>query len=280
MSKFAAEAMIAGKRGGRIINILSTAAFQVASPLIAYGAAKIGLWYVTQAMAQELAEHKILVNAVTPGATMTAERIEAMAGGNMVEKTLGSNTSDSMKKLENMLQGDGISKAIAKIVPLGRPGFPDDLANAVLFLASDMAKYISGVNITVDGGQTLKNDKFAAANDMDDNEDSAVTESVGTLDKSLEGVFKAMVKTPMGSQEVFYTFHVDGAVLTGNVTVLGNTLEIENGKSTAEGFSFQYKMKGPIGKIKVTATGKLEGDKIVCNLKTPMGSIPFEGIRE
>jgi NAD(P)-dependent dehydrogenase (short-subunit alcohol dehydrogenase family) len=160
LAKYAAEAMITAGHGGRIINILSTAAFQVASPLVAYGAAKAGLWYITQAMAQELAEHSILVNAVTPGATMTSERLTAMSKGTMVEDVLGSKVPESMKKLQSALAENGIVKMLSRITPLGRPGYPDDIANAVLFLASDSASYINGVNITVDGGQTLQNSKF------------------------------------------------------------------------------------------------------------------------
>ncbi|MCR4431084.1 MAG: SDR family oxidoreductase [Tepidanaerobacteraceae bacterium] len=279
-AKFAAEAMIAAGHGGRIINILSTAAFQIASPLIAYGAAKASLWYITQAMAQELAKYHILVNAVTPGATMTAERIAALSNGNLVEHTLGSNVSETMKKIDSALKNNDFAKMLSKITPLGRPGYPDDIANAVLFLASDMASYISGVNITVDGGQTLKNEKFDIDTDDENSTDTTAHEqSTGVLDKSLEGTYKATIKTPMGDQEVVFSFHVKDTVLTGTVSALGNSFEIENGRATVDGFAFQYIMKTPIGKAKVHVNGKLDGDKILCNLKTPMGSIPFEGIR-
>ncbi|WAM33491.1 SDR family NAD(P)-dependent oxidoreductase [Caldicellulosiruptor morganii] len=279
-AKFAAEAMIASGRGGRIINILSTAAFQIASPLIAYGAAKASLWYITQAMAQELAKYHILVNAVTPGATLTAERIAALINGNLVESTLGSNVSETMKKMESTLKNKGIARMLSKLTPLGRPGYPDDIAKAVLFLASDMASYITGVNIIVDGGQTLKNERF----DVDDDDESTTNtitheQSTGGSDKLLEGTYKAIIKTPMGAQEVIFTFHVEDNILTGTVSALGNSFEIENGKVTADGFSFQYTIKAPIGKVKVHVNGKLDGDKILCNLKTFMGSIPFEGTR-
>lgn len=213
---------------------------------------------------------------------MTAERISALNEGNMVEKVMGSNVSDSMKKMEDVLQSGNFAKMLARITPLGRPGFPDDIANAVLFLASDMANYVSGINITVDGGQTLKNAKFDVVSDSADsviNSDIAVHTATGVLDKSLEGTYKAIIKTPMGNQEVIFAYHVDGAALTGTVTGAGNTMEIENGKATADGFSHQYKMKTPMGQVKVTVAGKLDGDKILGNLKTPMGSIPFEGTR-
>lgn len=279
-AKFAAEAMIAASHGGRIINLLSTAAFKVASPLIAYGAAKSGLWYVTQALAQELAEHRILVNAVTPGATMTLERIAAMNNGTLVEQVLGSNAPESMKKVESVLVNTDIAKLMANMMPLGRPGYPDDLANAVLFLSSDMANYISGVNITVDGGQTLKSESLGGnMEDSGDADNSESEQSTGILDKSLEGTYKAIIKTPMGTQEATFVYHVEGSVLTGTISALGNTVEIEKGRATEDGFTHQYKMKGPMGKIKVKVEGKVDGDKLIGNLKTPMGSIPFEGTR-
>lgn len=278
-SKFAAEAMIAAGQGGRIINLLSTAAFRVAGPLVAYGAAKAGLWYVTQAMAQELAEHRILVNAVTPGATMTAERIAAIKDGTLVEQVLGSSAAESMKKAESILQNNDLAKMMAKLMPLGRPGYPDDLANAVLFLASDMSSYISGVNITVDGGQSLKSMELSDNMESEQADNTESKQSTGVLDKSLEGTYKATVKTPMGTQEVVFAYHVEGAVLTGTVTFAGNTAEIENGKATEGGFAHQYRMKTPMGKVKVQVEGKVDGDKILGHLKTPMGSLPFEGTR-
>lgn len=277
VSKFAAEAMIHAGQGGRIINLLSTAAFRIASPLIAYGAAKASLWYITQAMAQELAEHRILVNAVTPGATMTAERIAALNTGTLVENTLGTQAAESMKKIQSVLMNNDFTKLLSKMAPLGRPGYPDDLAKAVLFLASDMAGYIGGINITVDGGQSLK------TMDIEDNSDGpGATDQAqggGVLDKSLEGTYKASMKTPMGVQEVVFVYHVNGDALTGTITAAGNTIEIENGRAIGDGFAYQYKMKGPIGKITVKVVGKLEGDKISGTIKTPLGSLAFEGNR-
>ena len=71
MSQAAAKEMIKEGHGGRIINFMSTAALNPTGPLIAYGAAKQAVWYVTKTMAQEFAPYKITVNAATSGATMT-----------------------------------------------------------------------------------------------------------------------------------------------------------------------------------------------------------------
>jgi NAD(P)-dependent dehydrogenase (short-subunit alcohol dehydrogenase family) len=177
LAQYAAEAMIAAGNGGRIINLLSTAALRPTGILSTYGAAKLGLWSITQSMARELAEHKILVNAVTPGATLTAERLEKFASGKFPMDELPKDavkTREKMAKfakagavvhaltswmpatMEDAVKGFAFGKVISKMMPLGRTGWPDEIAKAVLFLSSDMASYVSGTNIVVDGGQSLR----------------------------------------------------------------------------------------------------------------------------
>ncbi len=117
------------RRTGRIVNISSTAG-KVALRLQAdYDAAKAGVIKLTEAMAMELAPHGVTVNAVAPGSTVT-EATKALY-------------SDPAWK-ERML----------KFIPLGRPAEPDEIASAILFLASDLAAYITGHTIVVDGGWT------------------------------------------------------------------------------------------------------------------------------
>lgn len=160
LSKLAAERMIDQGNGGRIINFLSTAALRPTGPLIAYGAAKQAVWYVTQTMAQELAKHKITVNAVTPGATMTKDRMEAFAGNAEKMKAFTkSSGNEGLAFAKNLkTQGmDGLPQMLMRNMPMGRVGSPDDLAMAVLYLASDMASYVTGQNITVDGAQSIQN---------------------------------------------------------------------------------------------------------------------------
>ncbi|MDD4169491.1 MAG: hypothetical protein PHD36_04400 [Desulfotomaculaceae bacterium] len=79
----------------------------------------------------------------------------------------------------------------------------------------------------------------------------------------------------MGAQEVVFAYRVEGAALIGTVTFAGNTVEVENGKATQDGFTHQYKMKSPMGKVNIQVNGKVEGEKFWGNLKTPMGSLPF-----
>jgi NAD(P)-dependent dehydrogenase (short-subunit alcohol dehydrogenase family) len=156
IAKFAALKMIEGGRGGRIINILSTEILRPTGFLPAYGAAKAGLMAVTQSMAKELGEYGILVNAVIPGATMTAERIEALKSGDLQGpfQTVPADAPKTLQKQGDLFEKGGFAQAMSRM-PLGRPGFPDDIAKAVLFMASDLASYVSGTSLTVDGAQTL-----------------------------------------------------------------------------------------------------------------------------
>jgi NAD(P)-dependent dehydrogenase (short-subunit alcohol dehydrogenase family) len=156
LAQFAAKAMIASGRGGRIINLLSTDALRPTGMLSAYGAAKLGLWSATQAMAKELAPHQILVNAVTPGATITEERLAKMSDGNFGNFEIPEEAVQTRAKLEMVTKTCDFAKMLTTLMPLGRPGWPDEIAKAVLFLASDMASYVSGANLVVDGAQTLR----------------------------------------------------------------------------------------------------------------------------
>lgn len=157
LSKLAALQMIKAGRGGRIVNVLSTETIRPTGMLAPYGAAKAGLMAVTHSMAIELGKYGIYVNAVIPGATMTAERI-AMMQSNASKAPFPTPPTDApqtMAKQREMLEKGGIAEHLGNM-PLGRTGYPDDLAKAVLFLASDMASYVNGTSLLVDGAQTLR----------------------------------------------------------------------------------------------------------------------------
>lgn len=113
--------------GGKIVNVSSLTS-QIGIPNISiYGAAKGGVFALTKSQALELAPHHINVNAVAPGYVRTA----------MTEAAF----SDP-KRLEWMLSR----------IPLGRFGRPEDIGNAVLYLASPAADYLTGEVIVIDGG--------------------------------------------------------------------------------------------------------------------------------
>jgi NAD(P)-dependent dehydrogenase (short-subunit alcohol dehydrogenase family) len=133
----AARSMIAAGREGRIVNLASMAGKQGRVPFLSdYVASKFGVVGLTQAMAFELAPHRITVNSVCPGyvATPMQERELAWEAG------LRGSTPEAVRDLW-----------IAD-TPLGRLEEPEDVARAVAFLASDDAAFITGEALAVNGG--------------------------------------------------------------------------------------------------------------------------------
>jgi 3-oxoacyl-[acyl-carrier protein] reductase len=114
-------------RGGRIINIASVSGLMGNPGQSNYSASKAGVIGLTRTVARELAGRDITVNAVAPGFIAT-EMTAAL--------------------------GEQILEQVKKEIPLGRLGNPQDVADAVLYLASDSAAFITGQVLTVDGGLT------------------------------------------------------------------------------------------------------------------------------
>ncbi len=136
----AAKAMIAGGKGGRIINIASQAAKTGFPHLPAYVSSKHGMVGLTRAAAVELGAHGITVNAVCP---------------NHVTTGLGARQNEYFSKL---LGFDSVEAYLANMSaknPMGRPGLPSDTAAACAFLASDDAFYITGEALNVSGGEEM-----------------------------------------------------------------------------------------------------------------------------
>lgn len=133
-----AERLIAAGRGGSVINVLSTAAWQGQPGNIGYSTAKSGLINFTRSAAMELAEYGIRVNGFTPTATQPEDPgLVAQVG------QLGT------------LPGRYPMDFTAQF-PMRRLPTPSDYVGAVVFLASDESVMVTGSNITVDGGATAK----------------------------------------------------------------------------------------------------------------------------
>ena len=116
------------RRSGRIINITSVVGIIGNAGQANYAASKAGLIGLTKSVARELASRNVLVNAVAPG---------------FIDTDMTRSLTDDQRA------------ALAKQIPLGRLGDPGDIAKMVLFLASDLAGYITGQVLVVDGGMVM-----------------------------------------------------------------------------------------------------------------------------
>ena len=139
-TKYVSEQMIQQKKGGKIINITSIDALHPSSVGLAhYDASKHGEWGFTKNVALELSVHNIWVNAIAPGGILTP-------GVQKLQSKMPVPQGVDMKKL--------LETFLAKI-PMHRLGESDEIGKVALFLASDMASYITGTQIVVDGGVLL-----------------------------------------------------------------------------------------------------------------------------
>ncbi len=126
--RIAADRMKSARKAGSIVLTASTNSFDGEPDLIAYNASKAGLLGLLHTAANEWGPYGIRVNAVCPGLIRT--RLTASSFSN-----------------------PDVLAAYFRHIPLGRGGEPDEVAQAVLFLASDLASYITGTTLVVDGGQ-------------------------------------------------------------------------------------------------------------------------------
>ena len=127
LSQLVSRYMMKQKRGS-IVNVASVAGMAPEKGGLAYGSSKAAVIFSTCTMALELADFNIRVNAVSPGFIDT----------DMWEK-----------------RDDAIKEKIKKQTPLGRQGTPREVANVILFLASDLSSYMTGQNIIADGGRKV-----------------------------------------------------------------------------------------------------------------------------
>ncbi len=126
----AGRAMVAAGKPGAIVCTSSINAWFVEETHAVYNVTKAAVWTLVRSAAMDYARHGIRVNGVAPG---------------IVDTPIA----------ELVVHNPELAPEYLKTIPLGRFGEPEDVANVVLFLASDDASYVTGQNIVVDGGQTL-----------------------------------------------------------------------------------------------------------------------------
>jgi NAD(P)-dependent dehydrogenase (short-subunit alcohol dehydrogenase family) len=120
-------------RWGRMVTISSSSAQSGAARMAHYVASKGGVIGLTRALALELAPHGVTVNTITPGMIDTPMLRRAAAGGDIGQ----------------------LAKVAARMVPVGRPGTPEEIAATCGFLCSDEAGFITGQVVGVNGGMVL-----------------------------------------------------------------------------------------------------------------------------
>jgi NAD(P)-dependent dehydrogenase (short-subunit alcohol dehydrogenase family) len=124
----AAARLMKERRSGSIVLTASTNSYDGESRLVAYNASKAGLLGLVHTAANELGPYQIRVNAVCPGLIRT-------------------------RLTERHFSSPEVLRDYFRQIPLGRGGAPEEVAQAILFLASDMASYVTGATLFVDGGQ-------------------------------------------------------------------------------------------------------------------------------
>lgn len=130
------------RKAGVVTNISSIAGLRyLGTPYIGYNATKGSIISYTRNLAAEMAPHGVRANAILPG---------------FIDTPMARNITEQKTDDPEEIDWDALDRQRAERIPLGRVGTPWDVANAAVFLASDEASYITGTEITVDGGVSCR----------------------------------------------------------------------------------------------------------------------------
>ncbi|MET0580018.1 MAG: SDR family NAD(P)-dependent oxidoreductase [Ilumatobacteraceae bacterium] len=131
MSKVFGNLLVAGARGGSIVNISSIAGKVLSPNTAAYAASKAGLQALTASMSGEVGQYGVRVNAICPGIIDTS-------------------------RMDDLGRADAWDQLVATRIPLGRAGTGDDIAHTVVYLCSDQGEWVTGQSWNVDGGTVVQ----------------------------------------------------------------------------------------------------------------------------